>query len=202
MCRVLIIDDASLMRNLLKRIFTSKGCEVCGEAVDGQQGVDLYKKLKPDMVVCDVQMTGIDGLECMEKIIEFDPNAKVVVCTSQGRECFENQAKQIGAIDYIVKPISVKDAERVITEAFGKGNKSYKDIMQEKANAAGLSQMEILYFFEAFRTFAGVDMGDASVDKNFIESRRDGIIIGAEAVLAAKLPLPKINQLVALFKEL
>ena len=202
MCRVLLIDDASLMRNLLRHIFTNKGCEICAEAADGESGIELYKKFRPDLVVCDVSMIGMDGMECMRRIIEFDPQAKVVVCTSQGRECFENGAKHIGAIDYIVKPISAKDVERVISKVFDKKNKNYKDIMFEKASSAGLSQMDILYFYEAFRTFAGVDMGDVAVDRKFIDSHRDAIIIGMEAVLAAKLPHTKINKLVAIFSEL
>ena len=109
--KVLIVDDASFMRKLLGYIISKSGFEIVGEGGNGQEGFDLYKKLKPDIVTLDITMPGVTGLECVKMIREFDPNANIVMCSAMGQQAMVIEAIQAGAKDFIVKPFQ---ATRVI----------------------------------------------------------------------------------------
>ena len=102
--RILITDDALFMRVTLKNILTQNGYEVCGEAQNGLEAVQLFKDLKPDLVTMDITMPEMDGLEALKKIREIDPNARVVMCTAMGQKNMVVDAIQSGAKDFIVKP--------------------------------------------------------------------------------------------------
>ena len=104
--KILIIDDAMIMRNLLKNILRMKGYTICGEAETGEEGIELYRKERPDLTICDINMAGMNGIECLRQILEFNPSAKVVMCTSMGERCFAEEAVEIGAKGYIVKPVA------------------------------------------------------------------------------------------------
>lgn len=92
------------MRVTLKNILTQNGFEVVGEATNGVESVDMYQKLKPDLVTMDITMPEMDGLEALKKIREIDPNARVVMCTAMGQKNMVVDAIQSGAKDFIVKP--------------------------------------------------------------------------------------------------
>ncbi|MGB9789915.1 chemotaxis protein CheY [Thermotoga caldifontis] len=102
--RVLIVDDAAFMRMLLKDIITKAGYEVVGEAANGVEAVEKYKELKPDVVTMDITMPEMDGITAIKKIREFDPNAKIIVCSAMGQQAMVIEAIQAGAKDFIVKP--------------------------------------------------------------------------------------------------
>ena len=91
---------------------------------------------------------------------------------------------------------------RLLLHVLEGGALDYKDIMFEKADAAGLSQKDVLDFLDAFRSITGKDMGDFSVDRKFILDKREQVKIGAEAFLASKLELQNINRLVEVFDRL
>lgn len=202
MSRILLIDDAALMRNLLKRILVPQGYDICGEAIDGADGVEKYKSLKPDLTLCDISMPGMDGMDCLKKILAFDKDAKVVICTSQGKENFADEAINAGAKSYIVKPINTKNVTEVVGRVLAGGGVNYKELMMENAERAGLDQKEVLDFFDAFRSLTGQDMDDLSVDRAYLKEKKGNVTIGAEAFLAAKLSLDKINRLVDVFGKL
>jgi two-component system chemotaxis response regulator CheY len=109
--RILITDDALFMRVTLKNILTQNGYEVVGEAGNGVESVDLYKKLKPDIVTMDITMPEMDGIAALKEIRSLDPNARVVMCTAMGQKNMVVEAIQAGAKDFIVKPFQ---AERVL----------------------------------------------------------------------------------------
>lgn len=111
MAKVLITDDAAFMRMMLKDILTKNGHEVVGEASNGQEALDQYKSLSPDLVTMDITMPDVDGIKGLQLIKEFDPNAKVVMCSAMGQQSLVIEALKYGAIDFIVKPFN---AERVI----------------------------------------------------------------------------------------
>lgn len=198
--KILIIDDAMLMRNLLKNILGMKGYTICGEAETGEEGIEQYKQYRPDLTICDINMAGMNGIECLRQILEMDPSAKVVMCTSMGERCFAEEAVDIGAKGYIVKPVAaaavVATVDKVISQ------EDYKDKMLSRALAAGLSQKEILDFFSAFRSVTQVDIGHNAVNKEFLLSKKESVMIGAEAFLASSMSLDKINQLVAIFEQI
>ena len=109
--KVLIIDDAAFMRMVIKDILTKNGYEVIGEGVDGEDGVQKYKDLKPDLTFLDIVMPKMEGIDALRAIIEHDPDAKVVMCSSIGQQSVVTDAITIGARDFIVKPF---DAAKVL----------------------------------------------------------------------------------------
>jgi two-component system chemotaxis response regulator CheY len=109
MNKILIVDDARFMRlnltNILKEDF-----EIVGEAENGEEAVELYKKLNPDLVTLDITMPVKDGLEALKEIIEYDKNAKVVMCSAMGQKKMVVDAVKSGAKDFLVKPFQKEKA--------------------------------------------------------------------------------------------
>ena len=102
--RILLADDLSFMRMIQKEILTEKGYEVVGEASDGLEAIEKYTELKPDIVVLDITMPNMNGLEAMKKILKIDPKAKIIVCSALGQQKLIVEAIQSGVKDFIVKP--------------------------------------------------------------------------------------------------
>ncbi|NYT05425.1 MAG: response regulator [Methanomicrobiales archaeon] len=113
MGKVLIVDDTMFMRTLLKNILFSGGHDIVGEAENGEQAVELYAKLKPDLVTMDVVMPKMNGIEALKAIKTADPAAKVIMCTAVGQEQMVKLAIKTGAKGYIVKPFQ---APKVLEE--------------------------------------------------------------------------------------
>jgi len=109
--RILIVDDAAFMRMMIKEILTKNGFTVVGEASDGQQAVDKYKELHPDLVTMDITMPEKDGIQALKEIRALDSAAKVIMCSAMGQQAMVIDAIQAGARDFIVKPFQ---ADRVI----------------------------------------------------------------------------------------
>ena len=104
MVRVLVADDASFMRQMIREIVESEGFEVCGEASDGIEAVDEFKRLHPDIVTMDIVMPRKSGIDAVRGIMALDPGACVVMCSALGQETLVTEAIQAGAKDFIVKP--------------------------------------------------------------------------------------------------
>ncbi len=102
--KVLVVDDASFMRLNLKNILESEGFEIIGEATNGVEAIQQYKAENPDIVTMDITMPEMDGLVATEKILEFDPNARIVVVSAMGQESYIKKAIMKGAKNFIVKP--------------------------------------------------------------------------------------------------
>lgn len=102
--RILVVDDAQFMRNILKKIFQSDGYEVIAESDNADDGVAAYLKTKPDIVTMDICMPNKSGIEAIKDIIAKDENAKILVCSALGQELLVMEALQAGANDFIVKP--------------------------------------------------------------------------------------------------
>ncbi|RKL62405.1 response regulator [Thermoanaerobacteraceae bacterium SP2] len=104
MKRVLIVDDAALMRMLLKNMLEKNGFQVVGEAENGSVAVRTYEELQPDIVTMDITMPEMDGIEALKKIKIYDPKAKVVMLSALGQESYIKEAIMLGAKYFIVKP--------------------------------------------------------------------------------------------------
>jgi two-component system chemotaxis response regulator CheY len=102
--RVLIVDDAVVMRMMIKGILSKNGFEIVGEAQNGAEAIEKYKSLRPDVVTMDMVMPGVDGIAAVRAIVADDPDAKIVMCTSMGQEALLNEAIEAGAKTYITKP--------------------------------------------------------------------------------------------------
>lgn len=104
MKRILVADDAGFMRTSLKMMLERHGYEVVGEAENGMIALTKYKEIKPDIVTMDITMPVCDGIKAVKMIKEFDPDAKVIMISSMGQECFVKDAIMAGAKGFIVKP--------------------------------------------------------------------------------------------------
>ncbi len=104
MARVLVADDASFMRQMIREIVEAEGHEVVGEASDGDEAVEEFKRLHPDIVTMDIVMPRRSGIDAVRGIVEIDPTARVVMCSALGQETLVTEALQAGAKDFIVKP--------------------------------------------------------------------------------------------------
>lgn len=106
---VMLVDDSVVVRGILREIITrDPRFAIIGTCSDGQQGVDGYKRHKPDIVILDIEMPEKDGLTALKEILQFDPDARVIMCSSLTQSGAEStiEAMSIGAVDCLAKPTS------------------------------------------------------------------------------------------------
>ena len=103
---VLIVDDARIIRNILRALIQKMGLKVVGEAVNGSEEIRLYDELRPDLVTMDITMPVVDGLTATKSILGSDPRANIIMVTSVGQESVMKEAILLGARDFIVKPFN------------------------------------------------------------------------------------------------
>lgn len=103
--RVLIVDDEDRIRELFTDYLAlSEYYEVAGEAKNGKEALEKYKELKPDIVTMDIMMPVIDGLQATQDILNYDPNAKVIIASVMEEEKIATQYRTVGACGYVRKP--------------------------------------------------------------------------------------------------
>ncbi|MBQ2830112.1 MAG: response regulator [Oscillospiraceae bacterium] len=112
MAKILLVDDAAFMRKVIKDTLSKSGYTELFEAVDGADAVEKYAEIKPDLVIMDITMPNMDGLEALKAIRAKDGGANVVMCSAMGQEGMVIEAVRSGAKDFIVKPFK---AERVLS---------------------------------------------------------------------------------------
>jgi two-component system chemotaxis response regulator CheY len=117
--RVLIVDDASFMRNMIRDVFVGTGYEVVGEAANGLEAIERYKELKPDLTTMDIVMPFRSGIDATREIVKLDPKAVVVMCSALGQESLVMEAIEAGASDFIVKPFKPEDVLSVVRKVLG-----------------------------------------------------------------------------------
>ena len=107
MAKVMIVDDALFMRKMLSDILRKEGFEVCAEAENGQDAIEKYQQLKPDVVTMDIVMpkiNEIDGISAVKEIVKTDPKAKIIMVSAMGQHSLVVEAIQAGAKDFVTKP--------------------------------------------------------------------------------------------------
>jgi len=109
---ILIADDLSFMRMIQKDILTERGYNVIGEASDGREAVEKFRSLRPHLVLLDITMPNMNGLEAMRRIFAIDPNAKVIMCSALGQQNLIVEAIKAGVKDFVVKPFK---PERILS---------------------------------------------------------------------------------------
>lgn len=100
----MIVDDAAFMRMMIKDIITKNNLGSVVEAEDGSVAVEKYQQEKPDLVMMDITMPEMDGIQAVKHIKEMDPDAKIIMCSAMGQQAMVIEAIQAGAKDFIVKP--------------------------------------------------------------------------------------------------
>lgn len=117
--RILIVDDAAFMRMMIRDILTKNGFEVVGEAQDGNQAIEKFKEVRPDLITMDITMPEMDGIAALKEIKKIDPSAKVIMCSAMGQQAMVIDAIQAGAKDFIVKPFQTDRVIDAINKTLG-----------------------------------------------------------------------------------
>ena len=113
--KILLVDDLSFMRDAIKHIVEESNMAVVGEAENGREALRMYMELEPDIVLMDITMPVMDGLESLKRIRLHDHNAKVIMCSALGQQKYLIKAIQLGARDFILKPFQ---SERILSAIF------------------------------------------------------------------------------------
>ncbi|HHT9113772.1 MAG: response regulator [Planctomycetes bacterium] len=112
MRKILVVDDAKVIRMVIKQILTRHGFHVAGEAGNGREALEKYKELKPDAVTMDIIMPEVDGIQGLKEIMAFDKQAKVIMISAIDQHDALTDAIRHGATDYVVKPF---EDDRMVT---------------------------------------------------------------------------------------
>jgi two-component system chemotaxis response regulator CheY len=117
---VMVVDDASFMRAVLKKIILQSGHEVIAEAANGDDAITQFQNAKPDLVLMDIVMPpgtkAKDGIEALKQIVTTNPAAKVVMCSSMGQQALIAEALKAGAKDFVVKPFQPQKVMEVLSK--------------------------------------------------------------------------------------
>lgn len=117
--KIMIVDDAAFMRMMIKNSLTTNGFTNLIEAADGQIALETYQAEKPDLVIMDITMPNMDGIQALQAIKAFDPAAKIVMCSAMGQEAMVVDAIRFGALDFIVKPFKPDRILQTVTKVLG-----------------------------------------------------------------------------------
>ena len=119
MAKILVVDDAAFMRMMVKDTLTKGGYDDIYEAVDGADAVEKFKEIQPDLVIMDITMPNMDGLEALKEIKQIDGGANVVMCSAMGQESMVIDAIKSGAKDFIVKPFKPDRIIKTVSSIVG-----------------------------------------------------------------------------------
>jgi DNA-binding NarL/FixJ family response regulator len=123
MIRLLLVDDQRLMRDGLRILLELESdFEVAGEAEDGAMALECYQQLTPDVVLMDIRMPGMDGVEATRRLREFDPNAKVIILTTFDDNEYIFEGLRAGALGYLLKDVSGEELADAIRKVAAGGS--------------------------------------------------------------------------------
>ncbi|MCK5914634.1 MAG: response regulator [Deltaproteobacteria bacterium] len=101
--KILIVDDSTIMRKMIRTTLQNADHVVVGEAKDGNGAIELYKSIKPDLVTMDITMRGMDGFTAANKILNFDHEAKIIFLSNLNQADYSENARELGAKGYLNK---------------------------------------------------------------------------------------------------
>ena len=116
--KLVIVDDAPFIREVLKHIFSGTEITILGEAQDGEEAVSLVRKLKPHVVLMDIVMPKKSGIEATLEILKDLPNVKIVACSTNDQNSMVMRALEAGCCNYVVKPYKAEDVLKAVRAAF------------------------------------------------------------------------------------
>jgi len=117
--KILVVDDAIFMRSMIRDIFARSPFVIAGEAENGQEAIEMYKELRPDVTTMDIVMPEVDGITALKEIIKLDAQAKVIMCSALGQESLIAESIEAGAKDFIVKPFQPNKVLKVVRSVLG-----------------------------------------------------------------------------------
>ncbi len=115
MAKILLVDDAAFMRMMIKDTLVKNGYTDIYEAVDGADACEKYEQILPDLVIMDITMPNMNGLEALAAISAKHPDARVIMCSAMGQEAMVIEAIKLGAKDFIVKPFKADRILKTVT---------------------------------------------------------------------------------------
>lgn len=119
MFKVMIIDDEPIIRKGIKNILDWKkfGCEICAEASDGEEGIALINEKRPDILITDIRMPGIDGLKMISNVKDLIPDCKIIILTGYRDFDYVQEALKLRVFDFVLKPSKIEDLTTIIHRA-------------------------------------------------------------------------------------
>lgn len=112
--KILIADDTNFMRQMLKSALDPEKYQIVGEALTGVDAVEQYKEKKPDLLILDINMPKMNGIDALTEVMEYDPKANVIMCSDQKYENMIMLALKKGAKDFVVKPFTSSDVIKAV----------------------------------------------------------------------------------------
>ncbi|MGI6727456.1 MAG: response regulator [Anaerovoracaceae bacterium] len=119
MYKILIADDAAFMRMMVKDNLKKAGFTDFLEAADGEDAVNKYNEGNPDLVILDITMPKMDGIQALKEIKQINPQVKVIMCSAMGQEGMVVEAIKLGALDFIVKPFKPDRLTQAVKNVLG-----------------------------------------------------------------------------------
>jgi CheY-specific phosphatase CheX/CheY-like chemotaxis protein len=187
--RVLVVDDSPFIHKAIARILPEDAYEICGSGKNGQEGVELYQRLAPDVVTMDITMPIMDGLAAAREILRKDPKAKIIMLSAMGDEELVQEAKAIGIKMLLQKPFKAPD----MLTALGK-----VCALDDQPGAEDAAQQDDSYL-ECFRTalkdtltgMAGLDcsLGETAPQHGVLESKGLAVILGITGRMSGRVIL-------------
>ncbi len=116
--KVLIADDTTLMREMIRGALPAEEFQIVGDAVSGDQAIELYKQTQPDVMLLDINMPKMNGIDALSEIMKIDPGANVIMCSDQKYESMIMMALKKGAKDFVIKPFTSYDILLAVKKLF------------------------------------------------------------------------------------
>ncbi len=116
--KILLADDTTFMREMLKSALDPEKYQIIGEATDGVMAVEYYKEKKPDLMILDINMPKMNGIDALTEVIKYDSKANVIMCSDQKYENMIVMAIKRGAKDFIIKPFTSTDVITAVNKVF------------------------------------------------------------------------------------
>lgn len=116
MLKLLVVDDSNIIRNRIKRGFNASQFELVGVATNGLEAIDKFNELHPDVITMDLTMPEMDGLDCIQRLIEIDPSVNILVISALTDKATGIKAIDLGARGFICKPFTDEQLVEALNE--------------------------------------------------------------------------------------
>lgn len=188
--RVLVVDDSPFIQKAIARILPEDDYEICGIGKNGQEGIELYQSLTPDVVTMDITMPIMDGLEAAKEILKNDPKAKIILLSALGDEEIAQEAKNVGIKMLLQKPFKAPDMIAALTKVCMSTEDRSKgeETVQQEENYLTYFRTSLQ---DNLKEMAGLDasFGETVAQHGMLESKGLAIILGITGNISGSIIL-------------